>query len=298
MKRSQNSLVLELLADGQPHHHHELYELHVVAHSRVADLRRFGYAIRTWQAPDPRTGERLHWYELQRVPVDAPAIERTLGERARADLEVLRRTRPAGSAQGPAAVPGPGAAACHASTSVGEDSERAAVAQSVERDVANVEVAGSRPASRFSTDATERVDASTTPEGAGGWRQPRHPELMGDGSHRQESGTDGPSDGVRAETRREEGRVGGDPGSAPAAVEQQALFDAPPGGGMRPDREYQSERFVCRPDLEAELELQAVEQELAAAAEWGASDPERVEQLEGRARELNDRLFGARGVAA
>lgn len=57
------------------------------------------------------------------------------------------------------------------------------------------------------------------------------------------------------------------------------------------EREYQSAR-VCSPDLEAELELQAIEQELAAIAEWGADDQERQELLEQRARELNDRILG------
>lgn len=231
MKRSQNSRVLELLADGQPHHHHELYELMVVAHSRVADLRRFGYAIRTWQAPDQRTGERLHWYELQRVPVEAPAIERTLGEPARAQLEEIRRTRGSGSASGPSGgSAGPSAAACHASAPIDHDEERAAVAQSVERDVANVEVAGSRPASRFPTDSEP-------------------------------------------------------------APEQGALFDAP---AAVPDREYEAPRgsFVCAADLEAELELQAIEQELQLAAEFGVEDLDRHERLLARRDLLNGRILG------
>lgn len=37
--------VLALLSDGREHSHHELYALNVVAHSRVADLRRKGYEI-------------------------------------------------------------------------------------------------------------------------------------------------------------------------------------------------------------------------------------------------------------
>lgn len=41
--------VLQLLSDGRPHTHRELYDLHVIAHSRVADLRRLGHTIETWR---------------------------------------------------------------------------------------------------------------------------------------------------------------------------------------------------------------------------------------------------------
>jgi hypothetical protein len=41
--------VLHLLSDGRPHTHHELYSLGVVAHSRVASLRRKGYRIACWR---------------------------------------------------------------------------------------------------------------------------------------------------------------------------------------------------------------------------------------------------------
>lgn len=44
--------VLTLLADGEPHSHHELYALHVIAHSRVADLRRDGHHIDQWRDGD------------------------------------------------------------------------------------------------------------------------------------------------------------------------------------------------------------------------------------------------------
>lgn len=238
MKRTHNSLVLELVADGQPHSHHELYELHVVGHSRVSDLRKLGYAIRTWESKDER-GERVYLYELQRVPDVAPAIERTLGERARGDLEVLRRTR----------------------------------------------------GNRY---PTERVEATTTPEGAGGWEQPRHPERNGEGAHRQERGADGPSEGVRAETRRESSAAGGIPGSAPTADEQSVLFDAPPGGGSvpLPEREYQSSRAAAW-RKKCEVELLAVEQELVAMQEWGEADEERRVRLEERVCVLRDRLLEA-----
>lgn len=44
--------VLGLLADGEPHSHLEVYDLHVVAHSRVASLRRKGHRIDCWRDGD------------------------------------------------------------------------------------------------------------------------------------------------------------------------------------------------------------------------------------------------------
>lgn len=44
--------VLELLSDGQPHTHHELYALHVIAHSRISDLRKQGHLIEQWRDGD------------------------------------------------------------------------------------------------------------------------------------------------------------------------------------------------------------------------------------------------------
>lgn len=40
--------VLQLLSDNEPHSHMELYRLGVMAHSRVADLRKEGYEIKCW----------------------------------------------------------------------------------------------------------------------------------------------------------------------------------------------------------------------------------------------------------
>lgn len=58
--------VLELLADGEPHSHHEGYALNVMFHSRVADLRRQGYRIDCWRDGD------LYKYRL-RSPVGEPS---------------------------------------------------------------------------------------------------------------------------------------------------------------------------------------------------------------------------------
>lgn len=50
--------VLALLSDRKPHSHHELYALHVIAHSRIADLRRDGHEIECWRDGD------LSYYRL------------------------------------------------------------------------------------------------------------------------------------------------------------------------------------------------------------------------------------------
>ena len=46
---THNDRVLALLSDGRPHSHHELYGLHVIAHSRVSDLRKRGHVIESWR---------------------------------------------------------------------------------------------------------------------------------------------------------------------------------------------------------------------------------------------------------
>lgn len=44
--------ILDLLRDGKPHTHHELYALGCVAHSRISDLRSDGYTIECWRDGD------------------------------------------------------------------------------------------------------------------------------------------------------------------------------------------------------------------------------------------------------
>ena len=44
--------VLQLLSDHRPHSHHELYALHVIAHSRISDLRKRGHVIEQWREGD------------------------------------------------------------------------------------------------------------------------------------------------------------------------------------------------------------------------------------------------------
>lgn len=51
--------VLALLSDGEPHSHHSLYGLRVIAHSRVADLRKRGHVIDCW------VEEGTHYYQLR-----------------------------------------------------------------------------------------------------------------------------------------------------------------------------------------------------------------------------------------
>jgi len=55
---THNERVLDLLSDGEPHSHLELYDLRVIAHSRVADLRKRGHTIECWAE------DGLHWYQL------------------------------------------------------------------------------------------------------------------------------------------------------------------------------------------------------------------------------------------
>jgi len=43
--------VLDLLKDGRPHSHHELYGLGCVAHSRISDLRRYKLEAATFSSP-------------------------------------------------------------------------------------------------------------------------------------------------------------------------------------------------------------------------------------------------------
>lgn len=83
---THNERVLELLSDRQPHSHLELYDLHVIAHSRIADLRRHGNTIECWRDDD------LYWYRLldQRhdggfpAPSLVPLIEEPDGQMAMA----------------------------------------------------------------------------------------------------------------------------------------------------------------------------------------------------------------------
>lgn len=54
--------LLQVLSDGQPHSHRELYRLGMIVHSRISDLRRKGHNISQWRDGD------LYWYELGAVP--------------------------------------------------------------------------------------------------------------------------------------------------------------------------------------------------------------------------------------
>ena len=63
---THNQKVLQLLSDGQPHSHHELYGLFVIAHSRVSDLRKQGHNIRMWR------DEGTYWYQLLPAVVEHP----------------------------------------------------------------------------------------------------------------------------------------------------------------------------------------------------------------------------------
>ncbi len=92
---THNERVLALLSDGQPHTHHELYQLHVIAHSRVADLRKQGHNIVQWREGDnyvyrlldqghEDSGARTQSPPATR-PVAVPLIEQTDGQLALGD---------------------------------------------------------------------------------------------------------------------------------------------------------------------------------------------------------------------
>lgn len=50
--------VLQLLSDGRPHSHLEIYDLRVVGHSRIASLRSKGHDITCQRRA------RKYWYTL------------------------------------------------------------------------------------------------------------------------------------------------------------------------------------------------------------------------------------------
>lgn len=60
--------VLDLLADGRPHTHHELYALHVIGHSRIADLRRDGHMIEQWRDGEDYLYRLVSRVESQSLP--------------------------------------------------------------------------------------------------------------------------------------------------------------------------------------------------------------------------------------
>lgn len=49
-KKTGCERLLEVLSDGNPHSHHELYGLRLIVHSRIAELRKRGHTIHCWKA--------------------------------------------------------------------------------------------------------------------------------------------------------------------------------------------------------------------------------------------------------
>lgn len=87
--------VFQVLADGQPHSHLELYALGTVAHSRISDLRRKGYLIEQWREGD------LYLYRLDGLLVSADPEPQTT------DREAGTGALPQGSAEGSAGTSSP-----------------------------------------------------------------------------------------------------------------------------------------------------------------------------------------------
>jgi hypothetical protein len=72
-------------------------------------------------------------------------------------------------------------------------------------------------------DPTQRVEATTTPEGAKGWGDPAGSAHVRTGGHGLDVAPNASPEGVRAEIRQREQDGGGEPSNAPYAV---PLFDA------------------------------------------------------------------------
>ncbi len=89
MKTTHNAIVLEVLADGDWHDHLELYALNVIAHSRVAELRKLGYTIERAVRVDGG-GKRHYRYRLAGVPAGGCPFEVQLEPQAQAALSRLR----------------------------------------------------------------------------------------------------------------------------------------------------------------------------------------------------------------
>lgn len=93
---SHCALLLELLSDGAWHSHLEIYALHIVGHSRVAELRgrRYGYVIEQ-RRRKVGSGDTEYRYRLVAAPAEnatplLPRLEAQLSPGARARLTTLR----------------------------------------------------------------------------------------------------------------------------------------------------------------------------------------------------------------
>ena len=68
--------LLEVLRDGKPHRHHELYALSMIVHSRVAELRKRGHVIEAWRERHLGVNGRpswTYWYRLAAPSLSDPA---------------------------------------------------------------------------------------------------------------------------------------------------------------------------------------------------------------------------------
>jgi hypothetical protein len=61
--------ILEVLSDGLPHSHRELYRLGVMAHSRVADLRKDGHNISCWWE------DHQYFYRLEQRLLESATVD-------------------------------------------------------------------------------------------------------------------------------------------------------------------------------------------------------------------------------
>lgn len=89
--KTHAAAMLEALSDGKRWSTHELvtYGAGYAAHSRAADLRKLGYAVKSHRQNVP--GENpVYFYELQSVPAEATRLEELVDPTAASRLQAMR----------------------------------------------------------------------------------------------------------------------------------------------------------------------------------------------------------------
>lgn len=89
--------LLEVLSDGEPHGHRELYRLGMIVHSRVSDLRKQGHVIAAWREGD------TYWYQL--TPLGAAVPPQTCPEGSADDGSLDESTAASSGVNPPGGLP-------------------------------------------------------------------------------------------------------------------------------------------------------------------------------------------------
>lgn len=199
-RKTHAAKLLEALSDGRSWSTPELveYGCGFAVHSRASDLRKLGYAVEVTRRRTSPGQNDVYFYRLVALPQEPSRLEELVDDAAAVRLHALRRHDP-----------------------------RAAVAQSGERDVANVEAVGSSPTSR-STLASPPVGNSAVSGSAPVQREPEQAIDAGPEGSQPSPLTAGadPGHGVRAgglPAEREEPEqlalLAGEPGALARAYE-------------------------------------------------------------------------------